>query len=1016
MARIDIEGRQIGWLTVLEKMPYAENSHRAMYKCRCQCGKEDSYERGKLLRGNYVACFDCSVSSSNRDIIESLRVEVAEMFDKEQKDARTKPSTRKKNNTVNIDLSLSDEQQDFVNKALSGNNILVDACIGSGKTTAIQYLCNEFPNTKKILYLTYNRLLKLDAKARIRGKNITVNNYHGFAYGVLLQQFGKKVNPSDQIQIFIKYNPDIEPYDVLIIDEYQDIDQELSEMLDIIKAKSPGIQIIAVGDMEQKIYDKTSLKIEDFISGFLDDYIKLEFTKCFRLSRDLAAKLGRIWRKRIDGVNEECNVLEMSEKDVVDFLAHQDTQDILCLGSRTGKMSDVLNKLEESYPEKFNKKTVFASIQDRDSGSVSPKKDSAIFTTFDSSKGLERKICVIFDFTESYWDTRINNPQVKYHILRNIFCVAASRGKNQIIFVKYPEAMLTEETLSTFVKEREDFGMMDISAMFDFKYKEDVEACYNHLNIKEIQREDYSLIPVKNSDDLIDISPCIGIYQDAAFFDNYNIDVAIALQLLLKGHLKYLFTEDVKQSSVEHKTLFLTSIETNQERYRKQVSTPFISEEHKQKILDRLATEFSTDELAQVECKIGFSDMQGGLTRLEARGQADVVRDDTVYELKFVSETKHEHFLQCACYMVALKLNRGILWNTKDNKMYEIKIPNIKEFMDLVARAITKGVFNNYYEATGPYVKSSKEDETTRMNFAVIDAETTWSDKVMSIGVAVADSETQELITAAYYLITPECNEGGMYSNRLSIKGADPVLTGNRAAVLDELRCFLQDNGVDTLMAYNAKFDLNHLPELSDYKWCDIMKLASNKQYNSKIPSNADCYKNGRMKRGYGVENIMRMLLGSSRYTETHNAFYDAVDELKIVQLLGHSIDTYDEAVINEGTTKTNKSKMKFKPIVDLEPVYDSNIPNKGPRVSKNIGFGTCSSEEAANMLGVSKSTVYNMIKRGQIYGKKQGNKYCISIESINRYIERKRRAMLFSIAFSAGAVILMLFLLLNIM
>ena len=44
MARIKIEGKQIGWLTVLEKMPYAENSHRAMYKCRCQCGNEDVEE------------------------------------------------------------------------------------------------------------------------------------------------------------------------------------------------------------------------------------------------------------------------------------------------------------------------------------------------------------------------------------------------------------------------------------------------------------------------------------------------------------------------------------------------------------------------------------------------------------------------------------------------------------------------------------------------------------------------------------------------------------------------------------------------------------------------------------------------------------------------------------------------------------------------------------------------------------------------------------------------------------
>ena len=45
-------------------------------------------------------------------------------------------------------VMLSDEQQQFIEEALQGKNILVDACIGSGKTTAIQNLCNALPGTK----------------------------------------------------------------------------------------------------------------------------------------------------------------------------------------------------------------------------------------------------------------------------------------------------------------------------------------------------------------------------------------------------------------------------------------------------------------------------------------------------------------------------------------------------------------------------------------------------------------------------------------------------------------------------------------------------------------------------------------------------------------------------------------------------------------------------------------------------------------------------------------------------
>ena len=47
-------------------------------------------------------------------------------------------------------VKLSGEQQQFIEKALQGKNILVDACIGSGKTTAIQNLCNALAGTKKV--------------------------------------------------------------------------------------------------------------------------------------------------------------------------------------------------------------------------------------------------------------------------------------------------------------------------------------------------------------------------------------------------------------------------------------------------------------------------------------------------------------------------------------------------------------------------------------------------------------------------------------------------------------------------------------------------------------------------------------------------------------------------------------------------------------------------------------------------------------------------------------------------
>lgn len=603
-------------------------------------------------------------------------------------------------------VKLSDEQELFVQRAIDGNNILVNACIGSGKTTAIQTLCGRLPSNQKILYLTYNKLLKVDARAKIRMRNTTVTNYHGFAYSCL-NKIGVKANISQLVSVFNEKKPSIESFDVLIIDEYQDIETEFAEMLKYIKESCPNIQIIAVGDMEQKIYDKTTLNVEEFMQVFLGEHLTMEFTLCFRLSKDIAEKLGRIWGKKIVGVNNNCVVETMTQNQIVEFLAEHDPKDILCLGARNGDLSDTLNILESEYHNKFNKQTVYASISDDDSlGATSPNSSTAIFTTFDSSKGLERKICVIFDFTESYWDVRIHNPQQSYEILRNIICVAASRGKERIIFVKSDELMLSEKTLSTKVDMNLKFNTVDISGMFDFKFREDIEKCYSLLDTKPIETEDRSVIEVKNRDGMIDLSPCIGIYQEAMYFNDYQIDDDIELYVLIHNNKKSLWDEKMKGRNLENKILFLVSLETNQARYRTQVDLPFINDNSKEMLAERLSTRLEKDEKVQVECNIDFFSADGKKA-FSARGFADVVKDNVVYELKFVSELSYEHFMQCACYMIALNLEKGIIWNTRDNKAFEVRIPDRKRFLDAVVNAVTKNQIKEYYSSE----RKSAEDK-----------------------------------------------------------------------------------------------------------------------------------------------------------------------------------------------------------------------------------------------------------------------------------------------------------------
>lgn len=177
--------------------------------------------------------------------------------------------------------------------------------------------------------------------------------------------------------------------------------------------------------------------------------------------------------------------------------------------------------------------------------------------------------------------------------------------------------------------------------------------------------------------------------------------------------------------------------------------------------------------------------------------------------------------------------------------------------------------------------------------FAVIDTETNWADQVMSIGTVIADADTFEAIDAKYHILPIACQIGGMYEATLFIETPVQPILCTRAEAISDLRKWFRLHEVRSVFAYNACFDRNHLPELRDFDWFDIMRLAAYRQHNPKIPVNADCCSTGRLKRGYGVEPMLRLLSGKSTYHESHNAFYDAMDELEIIRLLAHRLTDY---------------------------------------------------------------------------------------------------------------------------
>lgn len=181
-------------------------------------------------------------------------------------------------------------------------------------------------------------------------------------------------------------------------------------------------------------------------------------------------------------------------------------------------------------------------------------------------------------------------------------------------------------------------------------------------------------------------------------------------------------------------------------------------------------------------------------------------------------------------------------------------------------------------------------------NIVVIDTETTYSNLLMSVGIVIADSKTYLPVCSKYYLVEPNMNYGGIYSNALFLTKEKNIMKGNYDDVIDDIQSILNEFKVKSIFAYNATFDHRLLPELERFNWYDILKIAAYKQYNRMLPPYLEYCSTGRLKANYGVQPILRYLSCDNCYCETHNAVNDAYDELLIMKLLGHDISVYEIA------------------------------------------------------------------------------------------------------------------------
>ncbi len=308
-------------------------------------------------------------------------------------------------------ITLTCSQLKACDAVRNGKNVVVDAVPGGGKTTLIQALIEQNPE-KRVLVLMYNKLLQLETKEKIQHlKNATAMTFHG-AVGNMFNVPG--VNNDHKIQEILSSGTSMtsQKWDIIIVDEAQDLCEVSHTFLKRLFAANPSAQIVILGCTRQCLFsfrkeypaDARYLRFAPILYDHVQWEPTIQFCESQRLTPNIAKFANFLWRDdHIIGKNSRNNLPVVY---IVDIIKSGRVVNLIKQKIDTFGVNNVVilahsvqKKMPASWLAKYFKKK-FPDIpifrQDRDTHENNPQEmqNKLRFMTFCSTKGLEFS-CVI---------------------------------------------------------------------------------------------------------------------------------------------------------------------------------------------------------------------------------------------------------------------------------------------------------------------------------------------------------------------------------------------------------------------------------------------------------------------------------------------------------------------------------------------------------------------------------------------------------------------------------------------
>jgi hypothetical protein len=353
----------------------------------------------------------------------------------------------------------SEEQVNIVEQYRE-NNVKIDAVAGSGKTTTAYYIGKEF-SEDLILLLTYNAKLRLETREKLEENgvsNVEVHTYHSFC----VKYYDRKCFKDGPMKKLVdKDNKSLKEFQYrrIICDEAQDITPLYYRLIHKIY-KDNGCEVLKciMGDEKQSIYgfngadERFVTKAETlFKTGDNISWVNCRLSTSFRITKGMADFInhGCLQHERIHSLKEgnkpiylNCDVFENQYKPtsrnkifriLEKLLQTYSPEDIFILAPSIKSEKTPVRVLENKLKRILPDINIFIPTSDEEKIDEKVIAGKIVFSTFHQSKGLERKVAVIYNVDDSYFT--FYKKEIDPRIFVNELYVAFTRASEVLVLI-----------------------------------------------------------------------------------------------------------------------------------------------------------------------------------------------------------------------------------------------------------------------------------------------------------------------------------------------------------------------------------------------------------------------------------------------------------------------------------------------------------------------------------------------------------------------------------------------------